>query len=340
MYEIECPDGEVVKPKEGYIYRFIRKTYEKALEDDLVVFKKTTRGPLITIDGEQSNWNIYIKKHLGDSKGAPVSLLPRDKVGLYNKGTSKVQDLFDGQRVFENVKSVELIEYLIEIFSPNHGDIVLDFFSGSATTANAVLSLNSENAKQRKFILVQLPEKTDPTTVAFKNGYENISDIGKERIRRVIKSILKEDSERVLSHLDMGFKVLKLDQTNIKPWDADSENLEEILKQSIDSIKLGRSAEDVLYEILLKYGIELTVPVETEIVEGKKVFVVGAGALIVCLDDEITSEVVEGIARLKDELDPETTQVVFKDAGFADSNVKTNAIQILKQAGIDDVKSI
>ena len=96
----------------------------------------------------------------------------------------------------------------------------------------------------------------------------------------------------------------------------------------------------MLYEILLKYGIELTVPVETEVINGKQVFVVGAGALIVCLDDGITSEVVEGIAKLKDKLDPETTQVVFKDAGFADSNVKTNAIQILKQAGIDDVKSI
>ncbi|WP_438319856.1 hypothetical protein ACSYAF_09610 [Edwardsiella tarda] len=107
-----------------------------------------------------------------------------------------------------------------------------------------------------------------------------------------------------------------------------------------DSIKPDRTTEDVLYEILLKYGIELTVPVEQATVHGQQVFVVGAGALLVCLADEITSEVVEGIAKLKQELDPETTQVVFKDAGFADSVVKTNAIQILKQAGIDDVKSI
>ena len=146
--------------------------------------------------------------------------------------------------------------------------------------------------------------------------------------------------EEIKNIYDLGFRTFQLAKSNIHTWDADFDSLEQVLRQSIESIKPDRSAEDVLYEILLKYGIELTVPVETEIVNDKKVFVVGAGALIVCLDDDITSEVVEGIAKLKDELDPEATQVVFKDAGFADSNVKTNAIQILKQAGIDDVKSI
>lgn len=205
--------------------------------------------------------------------------------------------------------------------------IVLDFFAGSGTTASAVMQLNREDGGNRKFILVQLPEPCPISSSAYKNGLKTISDIS---IRRVTKSLRGDE----------GVQVFKLDHTNIRPWDADFDNLEQVLREATESIKSDRSNEDVLYEILLKYGIELTVQVETEIVNGKEVFVIGAGALIVCLDDGITSEVVEGIAKLKDKLDPETTQVVFKDAGFADSNVKTNAIQILKQAGIDDVKSI
>jgi adenine-specific DNA-methyltransferase len=160
----------------------------------------------------------------------------------------------------------------------------------------------------------------------------NICEISKERIRRSGKLYPTE--------IDVGFKNYLLQETNIRPWDADFDNLELVLQQATKSIKDGRSSEDVLYEIFLKYGYDLTTPVKTETVNGKTVYIVGAGALIVCLDDEITGETVEGIAKLKEELDPETTQVVFKDAGFADSNVKTNAIQILKQAGIDDVKSI
>lgn len=162
-----------------------------------------------------------------------------------------------------------------------------------------------------------------------------LSEITKERIRKVdeMYNFQLNDSKK-------GFKVFKLAETNIRPWDADFDTLEQVLQKATKSIKDGRSSEDVLYEIFLKYGYELTTPVETEAVNGKTVYVVGAGALIVCLDDEISTETVEGIAKLKAALDPETTQVVFKDEGFADDRVKTNAIQILKQAGIEDVKSI
>jgi len=226
-------------------------------------------------------------------------------------------------------KPIKLLCELFSIIKGNDDDVYLDFFSGSASTAHAVMHLNNENNTKNKFIMVQLPEETDS------HEFKTICEIGKERIRRAGNKLQLENTE-----LDVGFKVLKLDETNIRPWDADFDNLEQVLREATESIKSDRSNEDVLYEILLKYGIELTVQVETEIVNGKEVFVIGAGALIVCLDDGITSEVVEGIAKLKDKLDPETTQVVFKDAGFADSNVKTNAIQILKQAGIDDVKSI
>ena len=196
--------------------------------------------------------------------------------------------------------------------------MILDFFAGSGTTGHAVCQLSEDQV--RKFILVQLPEPSA-------NG-KVISEITIDRLK---KSPLIDK---------LGFKVFKLDQSNFNQWESDFDNLEQSLLSANKSVKADRTAEDVLHEILLKYGIELTVPVEQQTVNGKQVYVVGAGALLVCLDDDITTEVVEGIAALKHELDPESTQVVFKDAGFADSVVKTNAIQILKQAGIDDVKSI
>lgn len=229
-------------------------------------------------------------------------------------------------------KPIKLLKRLIKLFDVQNS-IVLDFFAGSSSTAHAVSELNQKDRRNNRFIMIQLPEPITDSSTAF----ETISDLSLRRLNNIFSDVnnILEDTSPVY-----GYKFLKLDHTNIQPWDEESDNLEDILRQSIESIKPDRTAEDVLYEILLKYGIELTVPVETEIVNGRKVFVVGAGALIVCLEDDITSELVEGIAKLKDELDPETTQVVFKDAGFADSNVKTNAIQILKQAGIDDVKSI
>lgn len=255
---------------------------------------------------------------------------------FYSDGRSatlEVESLV-GKSVFQFPKNKEVISDIIGLVCKNN-DIVLDFFAGSGSTAHAAYHHNNLQKSKVNFILVQLPEPIDIESKAYKEGYKFITDITKTRIKNASEQYLENQSSD-----DLGFKLFQLDETNIKPWDADFDNLEQVLREATESIKSDRSNEDVLYEILLKYGIELTVPVETEVVNGKKVFVVGAGALIVCLDDEITSEVVEGIANLKDELDTETTQVVFKDAGFADSNVKTNAIQILKQAGIDDVKSI
>jgi adenine-specific DNA-methyltransferase len=210
MYAIECPNGDFVKPKNGYIYRFIRKTFDEALKDNLVVFKKTNNGPLVNLDGTQASWNIYTKKYLGDGKGAPTTNLPRDTVGIYNNGTGSIQTLFNGFRVFQNVKSVGLIKYLIEIFADQNNDIVLDFFSGSATTAHAVMQLNSEDAGNRKFICVQLPETTEEKSEAFKAGYKNICEIGKERIRRAGDKIIADNPNKDLSGLDTGFKVFKI----------------------------------------------------------------------------------------------------------------------------------
>lgn len=145
---------------------------------------------------------------------------------------------------------------------------------------------------------------------------------------------------KTLSNLDIGFKVLKLDSSNIKTWDSNFENLEQNLLDSVENIKNDRTPQDLLYEILLKYGLDLTLPIEEKTLHGKKVFVIGYGALIVCLDDEITLEVVEAIAKLKTEYKSEITRVVFKDSSFENAVVKTNALQVLKQFEIDEVVSI
>ena len=210
--------------------------------------------------------------------------------------------------------------------------------------------------------MVQLPEFCDSKTEAYKDGFKTIAEISKERIRRAGKQ-LKMKNEKLItknedqqpdmfnsephsqlstvnSQLDIGFKVFKLDSTNIKPWEVDFGMTERTLEDFIANIKPDRREEDVLYEVLLKYGLDLTLPITEHAIAGQKVFDIGMGALIVCLSDAISLEVVEGIAKLKGELNPEIMRVVFKDSGFKDDVVKTNAVQILKQAGIVDVRSL
>lgn len=199
------------------------------------------------------------------------------------------------------------------------------------------MNLNKEGDGQRKFIMVQLPEQCDEESEAYKAGYKNICEIGKERIRRAAKKIKEENPDYIG---DLGFKVFKLDSTNIKPWDADFDTLNaNYLENMISNIKEDRSEQDLLYEILLKYGLDLTLPINEHTIAGHKVYDIGMGALIICLSRDITLDVVQGIVTLKEELKPEITRVVFKDSGFKDDVVKTNAVQILKQAGIDDVRS-
>ncbi len=236
--------------------------------------------------------------------------------------------------LFKFPKPVDLIKYLIKIGIEENG-IVLDFFAGSGTICQAVAEINIEDDKNINYIMVQLPEVLNQNISSQKYEYDHLIKLG---LRPVVSEITKLRIKTF--NKEIGCRMFKLDETNIRPWEADFDSLEKVLQQSTTSIKHGRSSEDILYEILLKYGYELTTSVETQTVNSKTVFVVGAGALIVCLDDEITTETVEGIVKLKAELDPETTQVVFKDESFADDRVKTNAIQILKQANINDVKSI
>ena len=242
-----------------------------------------------------------------------------------------------GNIEFDYPKPINLIKRIIQIASSNN-DLVVDFFSGSGSTAHAVMQLNTEHVENRKYIQVQLPEPTEEKSEAFKAGYKTIAEIGKERIRRVVQKIKEENPEKS-KDMDLGFKVFKLDSSNIKSWDGNPDNLNESLFDAVGNIKTDRTEEDVLYEILLKYGLDLTLPIEERIIEGKKVFNVGLGSLFICLADNITAKVAEGIGQWKEACSPEICRVIFKDNGFTDVE-KTNSAQTLKRYGINEIRSI
>jgi len=281
-----------------------------------------------------------------DEKTQPSSVTYLDEVNTFllrsilstkSDGGVEVEKLFEGKSFFSYPKPTSLIKTLFSSMSSKNGDIYLDFFAGSATTGDAVMRLNAEDDIERKFIMVQLPEKVAGDSEAKKAGYSNLSELAQKRLELSIDKIQEENPSYVG---DLGFKVFKLASSNIKQWDADFEQLEDDLYRSVNNIKEERSSDDVLFELLLKYGIDLTIPVENHMIGGKTIYSIGLGALLVCLDDDITLDVVEGIGKLKDELQPETVHVVLKDAGLKDDVVKTNAIQLLKRYDINDVKTL
>ena len=319
--------------------------------------------------GSDGNGVPRIKKFLTEGQqGLTVeSMWWSKEVGNNDSAKRELTGLFDGKAVFDTPKPPSLINRMLQV-STEEESLVLDFFAGTSPSAHAVMQLNAEDGGRRKFIMVQLPEPTDESSEAFKAGYKTIAEISKERIRRAAAKIKEELTTKDTNNTkkeeadlfaegdketfrdfrafrgsklpDLGFKVFKLDSTNIKPWEVDFDMTERTLEDFISNIKPDRREEDVLYEILLKYGLDLTLPISEHTIAGQKVFDIGMGALIICLADAISLEVVEGMAKLKEELNPEIMRVVFKDSGFKDDVVKTNAVQILKQAGIVDVRSL
>lgn len=260
-----------------------------------------------------------------------------------SSATTEVVNLMSG-KFFEHPKPINLIKHIIRI-GLNCNDIILDFFSGSATTAHAVMQLNSEDNRNRKFICVQLPEQTDEKSEAFKAGYKNICEIGKERIRRAgekIKQELEQENQQLKlgeepkKVPDIGFKVFKLDSSNIKKWNANTENLEKEMQSSIFNYVEDRSELDIVYEVMLKCGLDLTYPIEEIKVEDKTLYSVGAGAMFICMDDRITQSIADKIIAIKEENEIEEPVVVFKDNGFIDDSTKTNMKESLRVAGIKD----
>lgn len=326
FYTLTTPSGREVEPPSGSCWRYTYQKMQEAISDNRIWF------------GSDGDGVPRIKKFLNEGQqGLTIeSMWWAKNVGNNDSAKRELTKLFDGKAVFDTPKPSSLINQMLQV-STDEKSLVLDFFSGTAPTAHAVMQLNVKDGGQRKFVMIQLPELTSDDSEAFKAGYKTIAEIGKERIRRAAKKI-KEEKPNFQG--DIGFKVFKLDSTNIKPWELDFDLTEQDLEDQVSNIKYGRSEEDVLYEVLLKYGLDLTLPITEHSVAGYKVFDIGMGALMICLSDDITLNVVDGIAKLKNELNPEIMHVVFKDAGFADDVVKTNAVQILKHAGIEDVRSL
>lgn len=247
-----------------------------------------------------------------------------------------LKNLFQLNEVpFTAPKNVGYLKLLITLFE-KEPFIVLDFFAGSATVADAVMQLNAEDGGNRKFIMVQIPEQTPEESEARKAGYQTISDIGKERIRRAGEKIKADNKDKdEIDKLDIGFKVFALDETNLVEWDENTKDAKQtLLDYTADSIKTGRAQEDVLYEVLLKYGIDLTLPIEERMVAGKKVYSLAGNYLMICLEKDLSLDVIKEIASLKPQ------RVVFYDTGFADDSVKANAEQTLKKQGVTDIRVI
>lgn len=237
-----------------------------------------------------------------------------------------------GKHGFETVKPVDIIKRLV-YHGTEKEDVILDFFSGSGTLGNAVIQLNAEDGGHRKFIMVQLPEPTKKDSEAYKAGYKNICEIGKERIRRAGNKI-KAEAGDMAADLDIGFKVFKLDSSNLQKWNPQPDDLVMTLQQATDNFLPDRTEQDVLYEIMLKMGIDLTCQIEEEQAAGEMVYIIGGGALMICLGQNITTEVAEAIVKLHQEYESELWQVVFRDTGFASDRDKTNIKEILKSAGL------
>ena len=331
IYKIISPSGRENYPPNGRSWRVSEEKFKEMLLDNRVWF------------GEDGNGVPRQKRFLSEVKNSitPMTIWKYTEVGHSQDATKKLKELFDEVHVFDYSKTVELIKRCIELYTIQ-GDIILDFFSGSATTAHSIMQLNAEDGGNRKYIMVQLPELCDKDSEAYKVGYKNICEIGKERIRRAGEKIKSDESLPLENRekLDVGFKVFKLDSTNIKEWDTDTENLQQSLLDSIENIKRDRNTLDVLYEILLKYGLDLNIPVE----ENKNFYSIGGGSLLVSLNKEINNEVINSICeeyKKLQEIDKEfKTTVILRDNSFKDDEVKTNAIKKLEQVGISEIRSI
>lgn len=374
-YCITAPDGSELYSGGAFgkpnTWRWSKNKFEWGKDNGFIVFKQTDSG-----------WKVYIKQYqYVDNNDQPYTReIPYRALIDYSNGlgSKECSDLL-GSNVFSYPKPTELLKFLLSVAS-DEDSIILDFFSGSATTAHAVMQLNAEDGGHRKYIMVQLPETCDENSEAFKAGYSNICEIGEERIRRAGAKIqealgenglavsmlangvknkkeikndegetvaqlsmtgmfdapenVEEVNEEMANNLDVGFKVFKLDSTNIKPWDATVKYDETTLYDLQDSVvKEDRSNLDIAYEVMLKYGI-FNMPLEEKEVNGKTVYSVGEGYMIISLNDEITTEDVAAIAALNPKA------VVFKESGFVNDNAKMNADYTFKRLGIDNVKCI
>jgi adenine-specific DNA-methyltransferase len=376
IYEITTPGGRKVMPPDGRCWLLTKKRYEEFILDNRIWF------------GENGTNVPRIKRFLSEVKNTvtPFTIWKYSEVGHSQDAAQSLKKLFDGKDYFNYPKSISLIERMVRLYSTSDS-IILDFFSGSATSAHAVIQLNAEDKGKRKYIQVQLPEATDKKSEAYKAGYSNICEIGKERIRRAGKKIVEEQRDIIINKktalekvingqlavseasgqvdnhrgfgtggrfvfpknvlidetaeqllaelnglqsnldgLDTGFRVYRLDSSNMKEvYYRPQDYTQTLLDNLYNNVKADRSAEDLLTQVLLDWGLPLSLPIERVTIAGKEVFKVASNSLYACFDENIAADFAKAIAKEK------PLRVVFRDGSFKDDTAKVNVQQTLKQ---------
>ena len=317
-YPITTPSGRVVEPPAGRCWSLSKNAFLERLQDNRIWF------------GADGNGVPRIKRFLNELKFdgmAPTSILFYKEVGHSQEGAKEVKDLIDGKGLFDGPKPVRLLRRLLRLANTDKDSIILDFFSGSATTAHACMQLNAEDGGNRKFIMVQLPEVCAPDSEAAKAGYKNICEIGKERIRRAGEKI-KAEHATTAPNLDIGFRVLKIDESIMKDvFYSPNATSQDLLSTLESNIKEDRTDLDLLFACLVDWGVELSMPLKTESIDGVEIHTMSDGdtpALIACFAQNILEAVVRKIVARH------PIRAVFRDSSFADNPAKINLTEIFK----------
>lgn len=313
-YEIITSSGRVCLPPNGRFWSVSKDTYEKLLSDNRIWFGKDGNGT-----PRQKTFLNEVQQGL-----RPNTILLFSEVGHNQEGKQETKDLFEGLGVFDGPKPTRLLKHLLTLANLKDDSVILDFFSGSATTANALMNLNAENKdkSKRKYIMVQLPEATDEKSEAYKAGYKNICEIGKERIRRAAKKIKEETG----AGIDYGFRVYRLDSSNMedvyyKPQDYKQGTMD----MFADNVKSDRTAEDLVAQVMLDWGLPLSLPIEQKTIAGKEVYAIAGDSLYCCFDENLDEAFAKEVAKDK------PLRIVFRDRSFKDDTAKENVKQLLKQ---------
>lgn len=315
-YEIVTPGGKVVRPTDGRCWVTNKDRMKELIEDNRVWF------------GNDGNNTPRLKRFLSEVQSGmvPISIWYNKDVGHNQEGRQEVKKLFDNKGYFDGPKPVRLLSRILKVANVDKSDIILDFFSGSATTAHAVMELNAQDGGNRKFILVQLPEPIDENSETFAAGYKTICEIGKERIRRAgVKIVEDNKNNENIDNLDTGFRVLKVDSTNMKDvYYAANEYSQDMLTALESNIKEDRTDLDLLYGVFLDWGLPLTLNHKLEKIEGVTVHTIDGGSLVACFAEKISESVVREIAKRQ------PLRMVFRDSSFANSPDKINVEEIFK----------
>lgn len=315
LYEITTPSGRIVVPPSGRYWSCSRDTFNKWKAENRIWFG---------INGDSAPRKKTFLSEVQDGL-RPNSILFQNEVGNNQEGKQEVKALFNGVGVFDGPKPVRLLYRLLTIGNLSKGDIVLDFFSGSSSTAHAAMKLNAEDGGNRKFIMVQIPEETPEDSEARKAGYKTIPEVAKERIRRAGKKI-KEESPLTTADLDTGFRVFRLDEGNYEDVKrSPKEFKQDQLDLFLNNIKTDRNDLDLLFGCMLDWGVQLSLPMTQEVVDGKTIYTVNDGDLVACFAENVSEDVVKAMAEKM------PLRVIFRDSCFAQDADKINIYETFKQ---------